>query len=300
MNGRERRPPDQNSEALGEVSWNRGTDASGAASERSVLSRLPPLRPGHVWLVGAGPGDPGLLTLYAFAGLAQADVVVHDALVDARILDLAGPQARRVFAGKRGGRPSVDQADITTQLIALARQRLRVLRLKGGDPYVFGRGGEEALGLAEQQVPFRVIPGITAGLGAMAAALIPATLRGVNQAILFATGHCAGSGLDWSAIAKLGQPIVLYMAVTRLSAIQRELLAGGLSPCTPAAIIHAATTQEQKVAVTTLGSLMEDRAAAALQPPAIVVIGQIVAMREKLMALLPVLDEEVRSCPLPV
>jgi uroporphyrin-III C-methyltransferase len=263
----------------------------------SLLSRLPELRPGHVWLAGAGPGDPGLLTLHALAGLAQAEVVVHDALVDARILELARPAARCVFAGKRGGKPSVDQADITNQLIAFARQNLRVLRLKGGDPCVFGRAGEEALKLAEHGIPFRIIPGITAGLGAMAATLIPATLRGVNQAIVFATGHSAddeaGGGLDWAAVARLGQPIVLYMAITRIGAIQQQLLAGGLGADTPTAIIHAATMPDQDLLITTLGRLVEDLSASALGPPAVVVIGHIVAMRARLLELLPVLDEEM-------
>src|ERR1700752_5068133 len=158
---------------------------------------IPVFAPGHVWLAGAGPGDPGLLTLDALAGLAQADVVVHDALVDARILALAGPQARLEFAGKRGGKPSATQADISERLVALARAGERVLRLKGGDPFVFGRGGEEAAALAAAGVPFRIIPGVTAGLAAMAAASIPATLRGINRALIFAVGHGAEDGFDW-------------------------------------------------------------------------------------------------------
>jgi uroporphyrin-III C-methyltransferase len=136
---------------------------------------VPVFAPGTVWLAGAGPGDPGLLTLDALAGLAQADVVVHDALVDERVLALAGAQARLEFAGKRGGKPSATQADISQRLVALARAGKRVLRLKGGDPFVFGRGGEEAMTLAAAAVPFRVIPGVTAGLAALAAAAIPAT-----------------------------------------------------------------------------------------------------------------------------
>ncbi len=128
---------------------------------------IPVFAPGHVWLAGAGPGDPGLLTLDALAGLAQADIVVHDALVDQRVLALAGPQARLEFAGKRGGKPSALQADISERLIALARAGNRVLRLKGGDPFVFGRGGEEAITLARAGVPFRIIPGVTAGLAAL-------------------------------------------------------------------------------------------------------------------------------------
>src|ERR1700731_5370449 len=138
----------------------------------SLPDGMPVLAPGHVWLAGAGPGDPGLLTLYALAGLAHADVIVHDALVDKRVLALAGPQARLEFAGKRGGRPSPTQADISKRLIALAKSGLRVLRLKGGDPCVFGRGGEEAIALAAAGGPFRIIPGGTAGLAALTAASI--------------------------------------------------------------------------------------------------------------------------------
>ena len=148
------------------------------------------LEPGHVWLAGAGPGDPGLLTLHALAGLAQADVVVHDALVDARVLALAHPGATFEFAGKRGGKPSPSQANITDRLIALARAGHRVLRLKGGDPCVFGRGGEEALALAAAGIPFRIIPGITSGLAALTVASIPATLRGREPGLILVTGHC--------------------------------------------------------------------------------------------------------------
>src|SRR5436853_300543 len=177
----------------------------------ALRGRMPELLPGHVWLAGAGPGDPGLLTLDALAGLIQADVVVHDALVDARVLALAGPETRLELAGKRGGRPSAAQDDISKRLIELAGAGLRVLRLKGGDPCVFGRGGEEALALASAGVPFRLIPGVTAGLAGLAAASIPATLRGVNHAVIFATGHGASEhdGPDWAALAQTGQPIVL-------------------------------------------------------------------------------------------
>src|SRR5690242_13286502 len=168
----------------------------------------PLLAPGHVWLTGAGPGDPGLLTLDALAGMAQADVIVHDALVDARVLRLAGAQARLVFAGKRGGKPSADQADITNHLIAFARAGERVLRLKGGDPFMFGRGGEEARALAAAGIPFRVIPGVTAGLAALAAASIPATLRGINRALILAVGHGAEEDFDWAPLVRTGQPVV--------------------------------------------------------------------------------------------
>src|SRR2546427_2954080 len=169
----------------------------------ALRGAFPTLEAGHVWLAGAGPGDPGLLTLDALAGLAQADVVVHDALVDKRVLALANGQARLEFAGKRGGKPSPQQADISKRLIELARAGRRVLRLKGGDPFVFGRGGEEALALAGAGIAFRIIPGVTAGLRALAAASIPAPMRRINQALVFATrpGAAEGGGVDWAALA---------------------------------------------------------------------------------------------------
>jgi uroporphyrin-III C-methyltransferase len=260
---------------------------------QAILDNLPVLHPGHVWLAGAGPGDPGHLTLLAVAGLRQADVVVHDALVDRRILAIAHPDAEKIFAGKRGGKPSAAQADISARLVALAQDGRRVLRLKGGDPFMFGRGGEEMLALAEHGVPFRVIPGITSGLAAMTAALIPATMRGVNQAILFATGHEADDpdatardgGLDWAAVARLRQPIVLYMAFTRLPGIVRALLEGGLPPHTPAAAIASATTPAERILVGTLGSIVADVAAAGLAAPMITVIGDIVLTRARMLAL---------------
>jgi len=263
----------------------------------ALFATLPPLPPGHVWLAGAGPGDPGLLTLHALAALGQADAVVHDALVDKRILLLARPDAELIFAGKRGGRPSVDQADIAATLVGLARAGKRVLRLKGGDPYVFGRGGEEALALAEAGVPFRAIPGVTAGIGGLAAALIPVTQRSVNQAVVFATGHGAGDGhvagaVDWPALARLGLPIVIYMAITHVAAITRMLLDAGMPAALPAAIVASATTPTQRVLVSTLADLAADLARAKLATPAIVVIGQIVAMRGKLLELLPNLEKD--------
>jgi uroporphyrin-III C-methyltransferase len=248
----------------------------------------PVLSPGQVWLAGAGPGDPALLTLQALAGLAQADALVHDDLVDPRILAMAPPEAERIFVGKRGGRPSARQADITAQLIALAWAGRRVLRLKGGDPYVFGRGAEEVLALAEAGIPFRVVPGLTAGLAGLAAAGIPATLRGVNQAVILATGHAAEDtegALDWAALARLGQPVVLYMAMRRLEAVASALLSGGLPPATPAAVVTEATTPRQRVLMTDLGGLVGAMRGAALDVPAIVAIGGIVAVRARLAAL---------------
>src|SRR5258708_6584500 len=185
---------------------------------------IPVLAPGHVWLAGAGPGDPGLLTLDALAGLSQADVIVHDALVDKRVLALAGPQARPEFAGRRGRTPSATQADISQRLVELARAGHKVLRLKGGDPFVFGRGGEEALTLAAAGVPFRVIPGVTAGLAALAAASIPAPLRGVNPAVIFSAAPAADHTFARAPRRRTGQPIVLYMVMHNLERIAAALM----------------------------------------------------------------------------
>ena len=259
-----------------------------AVSKQDALAALrgtfPILEPGHVWLAGAGPGDPGLLTLDALAGLTQADVVVHDALVDKRILALAHSGAKLEFAGKRGGKPSPTQADISKRLIALAREGRRVLRLKGGDPNVFGRGGEEALALSGAGIPFRVIPGVTAGLAALASAFIPATMRHINQALMLATGQGAADehGLDWAALARTGQPIVIYMAMHNLPQIVAALASGGLAPDTPAAVIAAATTAQERILVSRLDRVVTEAQAAGLEPPAIVVVGDIVRMRERI------------------
>jgi uroporphyrin-III C-methyltransferase len=244
----------------------------------------PVLAPGHVWLAGAGPGDPGLLTLDALAGLSQADVVVHDALVDRRVLALARPQARLEFAGKRGGRPSADQNDISIRLIALARAGHRVLRLKGGDPCVFGRGGEEALALMAAGVPFRIIPGVTAGLAGLTAAAIPATFRGMNRALILAAGYGADDeAIDWTALARTGQPIVLYMAMRNLADIADRLMRGGLPPSTPAAVVVEATTACERVVVSTLDRVAADAQHHQLGAPSIIVIGNIVKLRERLV-----------------
>ena len=243
---------------------------------------IPVFAPGHVWLAGAGPGDPGLLTLDALAGLAQADVVVHDALVDQRVLTLARTQARLEFAGKRGGKPSALQADISERLIALARMGNRVLRLKGGDPFVFGRGGEEALALARADVPFRVIPGVTSGLAALAAAGIPATMRGINRALVFAAGHGADENFDWAPLVRTGQPIVLYMVMHNLERIVAAMIEAGLAGDMPAAVVASATTSKERVLVSSLAHLAADAREQKFEPPAIVVIGDIVTVRDEL------------------
>lgn len=252
----------------------------------AVHGDFPALEPGHVWLVGAGPGDPGLLTLDAVAGLAQADVILHDALIDSRVLALAGPHARLEYAGKRGGQPSTPQTDICDRLIDLARAGLRVLRLKGGDPCIFGRGGEEAIALASAGIPYRIVPGVTAGLAALAAASIPATLRGFNQAIILAAGHAgAEDELDWAALVRTGQPIVIYMAMRNIEHIAEALAHGGLPPHAPAAIITAATMATERIVITRLDRLADEVLAIGAGVPGIVVIGEIVTVRARLLQL---------------
>jgi uroporphyrin-III C-methyltransferase len=250
----------------------------------ALHDRFPMMEAGHVWLAGAGPGDPGMLTLDALAALVQADVIVHDALVDKRVLALARADAALEFAGKRGGRPSVQQADITARLIELAREGRKVLRLKGGDPFMFGRGGEEAIALAEAGIPYRIVPGVTAGIAGLATASIPATMRGVNQAITFVTGH-ADADFDWTALARTGQPIVIYMAMRNIDHITEALARGGLAPATPAAIIVAATLPEQRIVITRLDRLAGEVGKLGYRLPGLIVIGEIVTVRNQLLRL---------------
>jgi len=244
---------------------------------------LPTFEPGWVWLTGAGPGDPGLLTLYALHGLRAADVVVHDALVGEGVLRLARPGAALEFAGKRGGKPSPKQADISLRLVQLAQEGKRVLRLKGGDPFVFGRGGEEALALVAAGVPFRVIPGISSGLGGLANAGIPLTHRDTNSAVTFLTGHSltgeVPDNLDWQALARGAPVIVVYMALKHLRRIADQLMTAGRLADEPVAIVSKATTDEQRVLETTLGRCAEEVVAQGIEPPAIVVIGPVVRLR---------------------
>ncbi|WP_374377944.1 uroporphyrinogen-III C-methyltransferase [Dongia sp.] len=248
-----------------------------------LFATLPELEPGWVWLTGAGPGDPGLLTLLAVKGLSSADVIVYDALVDQSILDLARPGAILEYAGKRGGKPSAKQPDISLRLVQLAREGKRVLRLKGGDPFVFGRGGEEALTLVENKIPFRIVPGISAGIGGLAYAGIPVTHRDCNSAVAFVTGHDATGevpdSVDWAALAKGAPVIVLYMALKHIGRIAQRLIEGGRNANDPVAIIAKATTSEQRVLETTLSRAAADATEAGIEPPAMVVVGEVVKLR---------------------
>ncbi|MCK0166413.1 uroporphyrinogen-III C-methyltransferase [Jannaschia sp. S6380] len=245
----------------------------------------PELEPGWVWLCGAGPGDPGLLTLHALNALRQADVIVYDALVHEGILDWA-PDAEKIYAGKRGGKPSHNQRDISLRLVDLARAGRRVLRLKGGDPFVFGRGGEEAQTLVQHGIPIRIVPGITAGIAGLAYAGIPVTHRDVNQSVTFVTGHdragLAPTALDWAGIARGSQVIVLYMGMKHIGQIAAELIAAGRRPSEPVAVTTTATLAEQRTIETTLAQVEADIEAAGLEPPAIICIGMAVALRQAL------------------
>lgn len=247
---------------------------------------LPAMEPGHVWLVGAGPGDPGLLTLHAVNALGQADVIVYDALVDESCLSLRNATATLEYAGKRGGKPSPKQRDISLRLVELAKEGKKVLRLKGGDPFVFGRGAEEALTLVEHGVPFRIVPGITAGIGGLAYAGIAATHRDINQSVTFLTGHDA-TGLvpdriNWEGIAQSSPVIVMYMAMKHIDLITARLMAAGRSPDEPVAFVCNASLPEQVVLETTLARAVSDVEAAGLNPPAIVVVGEVVRLRSGL------------------
>ncbi|PZU85784.1 MAG: uroporphyrinogen-III C-methyltransferase [Shinella sp.] len=265
------------------------------------FSQLPSMRPGHVWLAGAGPGDPGLLTLLAAKALSEADVIVHDALVNEDCLKLARAGAELEYAGKRGGKPSARQRDISLRLVELAKEGRKVLRLKGGDPFVFGRGGEEALTLIEHGVPFRIVPGITAGIGGLAYAGIPVTHREINHAVTFLTGHDSSGvvpdRIDWEAIGRGSPVIVMYMAMKHIAAISANLIASGRSPDEPVAFVCDAATPAQKVLETTLGRAVEDVAASGLEPPAIVVVGEVVRLRPSLDWLGALSGRELLSDP---
>ena len=244
---------------------------------------LPPFDKGWVWLAGAGPGDPGLITALGIHAIQNADVILYDALINGALLKLARPGAELVFAGKRAGVKSCKQSDISRTLVSLAKKGKRVLRLKGGDPFVFGRGGEEALALTRGGIPFRIVPGVTAGIGGLAYAGIPVTHRDTNHAVTFITGHGADGKLpklDWAALATASPTIVLFMARKFAGDIAAKLIAAGRAPHEPAAIVSDATFDKQNVVVTCLEKLGE--AAAASGAPAIVVIGENVKLREGL------------------
>lgn len=248
-----------------------------------IMRNLPDLETGWVWLAGAGPGDPGLVSLLTLKGLQQADVVVYDALVSEDILAMAGAQAVLEFAGKRGGQPSAKQKDISDRLVELAGEGKKILRLKGGDPLVFGRGGEEARHLVDGGIPFRIVPGITAAIGGLAYAGIPLTDRHTNSAVTFLTGHGADGGIakdiDWDALARSSPVIIIYMALRRVGLIADQLMTSGRREDEPVAIISKASTKEQFVLETTLGTCEKDAEGADIKAPAMIVVGENIKLR---------------------
>lgn len=239
-------------------------------------------QPGAVWLVGAGPGDPELLTLKALKALQAADVVVHDGLVSDEILDLAPASARRISVAKRKSRHSYAQDEINRMLVAFAQDGLRVVRLKGGDPFIFGRGGEELEACRAAGVECHVVPGVTAALAAGASAGAPLTHRGSAQAVTFVTGHAAQGAepdLDWASLARANQTVVIYMGLSQAAAIAGRLMAAGRDGATPALIVENASRADERRLTTTLAGLAQ--AAAALRGPALLIVGEAMALAQE-------------------
>jgi uroporphyrin-III C-methyltransferase len=256
---------------------------------------FPIFEAGWVWLVGAGPGAPGLMSLLCYHAMQNCDVVVYDALVNPDILRWVKSGVVLEYAGKRGGKPSPVQQDISLRLIELAHSGKRVLRLKGGDPFMFGRGGEESQALAKAKIPFRIVPGITAGVGGLAYAGIPSTHRDTNHSVIFLTGHDTSgkmpANVNWQAVAKASPVIVMYMAVKHLGEIAQALMEGGRDSGDPVTIISNASLPQQKVASTTLKQAGAFVAKNNPPTPAIVVVGHASDWREMLDWYSPALRE---------
>lgn len=240
---------------------------------------------GRVYLVGAGPGDPDLLTVKAHRLIREAEVVVYDRLVGAGIVELIPRRAERVFVGKAPRNHAVPQHEINALLVRLALSGRTVVRLKGGDPYVFGRGSEEALALAEHAIPFEIVPGVTAATGCGAYAGIPLTHRGLATSVRFVTGHGKDDQNlehDWAGMADPNTTLVLYMGLMNLDEIRAKLIGAGMDPATPAAVVAAGTTERQAVCAGTLGDLPERVAGADLPSPCLIIIGRVVSLAPQL------------------
>src|SRR2546423_8140247 len=257
-----------------------GPDRQVDDPQRPTAYRLPPT----VYLVGAGPGDPDLITVKGLRCLRMADVVVYDRLIDPALLDEARPDAARIFVGKGAGYHTMPQEQINALLVAHARQGRVVVRLKGGDPFVFGRGGEEAAALAAAGIPFEVVPGVSAAIAVPAYAGIPVTHRGRGSLMTVVTAHdCApAAGVDWEALARVGGTLIIMMGVATLPRVTQRLRDGGRAPHTPAAVIEQGTTAQHRGVEGTLANIAGRAAPADIRPPAITVVGAVAALRTSL------------------
>lgn len=242
------------------------------------------LQAGKVWLIGAGPGDPDLLTVKAARLIAQADTLVYDHLVSDGIMDLARPDARRIYAGKEASKHTLPQDSINQLLVELAHEGRSVVRLKGGDPFIFGRGGEELETLLSSGIPFEVIPGVTAAAGCAAYSGFPLTHRDHAQAVTFVTGHLKDGtvNLDWPALARPRHTVVFYMGIGAASEICRQMIEHGLAPTTPAAVVRNGTLPDQQTLLATLGTLPQRIIECNIKPPALIVVGSVVSLHAKL------------------
>ena len=262
-----------------------GQEAAARASLDKLLSdKAEPSHNGEVYLVGGGPGDPDLLTFRALRLMQQCDVCVYDKLVSPEVLELVRRDAELIYVGKSRDQHTLPQEQINALLAKLALEGKRVLRLKGGDPFIFGRGGEEIETLMEQGVPFQVVPGITAANGVSSYAGIPLTHRDYAQACLFITGHLKDGllNLDWEAMSRPHQTVVIYMGLVGLEEICQQLILHGVSPDMPVAVVQQGTTQQQRVVTATLKTLAAKVATAEMKPPCLTIIGEVVQLREKL------------------
>jgi uroporphyrinogen III methyltransferase/synthase len=241
---------------------------------------------GKVYITGAGPGDEGLITLKAVECLKRADLVVYDYLVNIAFLDYCKPECEKIYAGKKVNNHTIEQSLINELLVKHALEGKTIVRLKGGDPFVFGRGGEEALALHENNIPFEIIPGVTAGVAVPAYAGIPVTHRHCSSSVTFITGHetpdKTQTDINWEALTKLQGTLVFYMGVTNLPNITQNLIEHGMLPSTAVALIRWGTTSKQEIIVGTLDSIVEKVKASGMKPPALIVVGDVVNYREQL------------------